>query len=82
MRQTQVKEYLQTEKMERLKNDSRLSDIGNPLQLNVMHDLGLATGPEKKRHCWDSWKNLRVFCELDGRVVLILFSDFGCTVVV
>lgn len=52
------------------------------IHYNSMHDLGLATGPEEKRHCWDSWKNLRVFCELDGRVVLILFSDFGCTVVV
>lgn len=36
-----------------------------------MHDLWLATGSENKETVLEQWKNLRVFCEVDGSVVLM-----------
>lgn len=59
--------------MKRMKNHSSLKEIRNPWQLSAMHGSGLATGPERERHCWDRWKNWRVLFELDGSAVLIFF---------
>lgn len=47
-----------------------------------MYDLGLAIGPIKRDTLGTVGKILRAFSVLDGSVVLILFSDFGSTVVV